>query len=318
MPSSACRRGRRARLHPAGHADHRRPAPAGRAREHLGLHLLRLGHRHHRPEGGRGRAAWRPRWRGSSGTPACRWRWASASASPSRRPRSRASPMPRGRLGPGRPARRAPRRRRAGPRPELVPAVHAKVRGLADGGPGCPGDELAHRLCPAEDPRALHARASRSAGESLAPVRVLRADDLPPRPGGQPARLPALRPPHAGRPRLPLRGAVRRGQLAAAGDAARPGRPAALPRPEEVRRPPARRRRPRPRPSDALEAALGPDRRPAGRDRGDELRVHGRLDGHQPRRGLRRRGPPRRRATTRPSSWSPPRAARGCRRVRCR
>ena len=54
---------------------------------------------------------------------------------------------------------------------------------------------------------------------------------------------------------------------------------------------------------DALEAALGRDRRPAGGDRGHELRVHGRLDGHQPRRGLRRRRPPCGRATMRPSSW---------------
>ena len=42
----------RAQLHPPGDADHRRQAPAGGAREHLGLRLLRLDHRHHR----RGRA----------------------------------------------------------------------------------------------------------------------------------------------------------------------------------------------------------------------------------------------------------------------
>ncbi len=35
-------------LHPAGDADHRRQAAAGGAREHLGLRLLRLDHRHHR------------------------------------------------------------------------------------------------------------------------------------------------------------------------------------------------------------------------------------------------------------------------------
>ena len=35
-------------FHPSRDADHRRPAPAGRAREHLGLRLLRLDHRHHR------------------------------------------------------------------------------------------------------------------------------------------------------------------------------------------------------------------------------------------------------------------------------
>ena len=49
----------RAQLHPAGDADHRRQAPAGGAREHLGLRLLRLDHRHHR----RGRARRRQRSR---------------------------------------------------------------------------------------------------------------------------------------------------------------------------------------------------------------------------------------------------------------
>ncbi len=38
----------RAQLHPPRDADHRRQAPAGGAREHLGLCLLRLDHRHHR------------------------------------------------------------------------------------------------------------------------------------------------------------------------------------------------------------------------------------------------------------------------------
>ena len=47
----------RPQLHPPRDADHRRQAPAGGAREHLGLRLLRLDHRHHR----RGRARCRPR-----------------------------------------------------------------------------------------------------------------------------------------------------------------------------------------------------------------------------------------------------------------
>jgi phosphoribosylformimino-5-aminoimidazole carboxamide ribonucleotide (ProFAR) isomerase len=38
----------RAELHPPGDAHDRRQAPAGRAREHVGLRLLRLDHRHHR------------------------------------------------------------------------------------------------------------------------------------------------------------------------------------------------------------------------------------------------------------------------------
>ena len=50
----------RAQLHPPRDADHRRQAPARGAREHLGLRLLRLDHRHHR----RGRA--RPRRRSSA------------------------------------------------------------------------------------------------------------------------------------------------------------------------------------------------------------------------------------------------------------
>ena len=47
----------RAQLHPPGDADDRRQAPAGGAREHLGLRLLCLDHRHHR----RGGARLRPR-----------------------------------------------------------------------------------------------------------------------------------------------------------------------------------------------------------------------------------------------------------------
>ena len=42
----------RAQLHPPRHADHGRQAAAGRARQHLGVPLLRVHHRHHR----RGRA----------------------------------------------------------------------------------------------------------------------------------------------------------------------------------------------------------------------------------------------------------------------
>ena len=43
----------RSEFHPAGDADHRRQAAAGGARQHLGLCLLRLDHRHHRQRGGR-------------------------------------------------------------------------------------------------------------------------------------------------------------------------------------------------------------------------------------------------------------------------
>ena len=54
--------GRRARpqLHPPRHADHGRQAAAGRARQHLGLPLLRLHHRHHRHGRARRRRGPRP------------------------------------------------------------------------------------------------------------------------------------------------------------------------------------------------------------------------------------------------------------------
>ena len=209
------------RLHPPGHADHRRPAAAGGAREHLGLHLLCLGHRHHRPEGGRGRAGGARRSRASSGTRACRWPSASASASRRRRPRSRASPMPpwsARRWSTWWPAT-STRDGRAGP--ALVPAVHAKVRALAEAvRERGPMSWLTDYVRPKI--RALYTREKPELPENLwHQCAVLRADDLPPRPRGQPAGLPALRPPHAGRPGLPLRRTVRRGQLAADRDAAR-------------------------------------------------------------------------------------------------
>ena len=63
-----------------------------RARQHVGLRLLRLDHRHYR----RGRAGpdarSRKRSRASSGTPSCRSASASACAPPSRRARSRKAP----------------------------------------------------------------------------------------------------------------------------------------------------------------------------------------------------------------------------------
>ena len=52
-----------AQFHPAGDADHRRQAAAGGARQHLGLCLLRLDHRHHRQrqrQYRRGRRSGRP------------------------------------------------------------------------------------------------------------------------------------------------------------------------------------------------------------------------------------------------------------------
>ena len=48
------------------------------------------------------------------------------------------------------------------------------------------------------------------------------------------------------------------------------------------------------------------------------FRLHGRIDGHGGRRRLRRRRPRRDRGPLRPTSSSPPPAARGCRRASCR
>ena len=121
--------------------------------------------------------------------------------------------------------------------------------GAGRGGPECsPMSWLTDYVRPKI--RALYTREKPDAArEPVAAVPVLRADDLPPRPRGEPARLPALRPPHAGRPGLPLRRAVRRGQLAEDRDAEEPARPAALPRPEEAMSTGCARPRPRPRPA---------------------------------------------------------------------
>ena len=69
----------RAQLHPAGHADHRRQAPAGRARQHLGVSLLRVDHGHHRRRRARGEGRSLATLRESGNRRSCRWRSASAS-----------------------------------------------------------------------------------------------------------------------------------------------------------------------------------------------------------------------------------------------
>ena len=79
--------------------------------------------------------------------------------------------------------------------------------------------------------------ARRRAGQSLASMPGLPADDLPPRPGGEPEGLPALRPPHArdraGAPGLDLRRRRLHPHRAAEGAAG----PAALPRHQALCRP---------------------------------------------------------------------------------
>ena len=83
----------RAQFHPPGDADHRRQAPARGAREHLGLRLLRLDHRHHRQRQRRFQAWSAKRSPASSGIPNCRSASASASARRRRRGRSPRTPM---------------------------------------------------------------------------------------------------------------------------------------------------------------------------------------------------------------------------------
>ena len=86
--------GHRARpqLHPPGHADHGRQAPAGRARQHLGLPLLCLDHRHHRHGRARRGRRSRPRCPHQASRPGCPSRSASASRRPPRPRRSRPAP----------------------------------------------------------------------------------------------------------------------------------------------------------------------------------------------------------------------------------
>ena len=139
---SAARGGRRALpagararlvLHPPGDADHRRPAAAQGAREHQGLHLLRLDHRHHRRRRAGRRAGPGARSRACGATPSCRSRSASASARPSRRARSPrvADAAVVGSALVDRIARSLDGEGRA--RPGLVEAVLDQVRALAAG-----------------------------------------------------------------------------------------------------------------------------------------------------------------------------------------
>ena len=97
-----------------------------------------------------------------------------------------------------------------------------------------------------------------------------------------------------------------------------PGRPAALPRPEALCRPAARRRRPRPRPVDALEAALGRIGGLPAVIAVMNFEFMGGSMGISLGEGFVAAARHAVAAATRPSSSSPPRAARGCRRARCR
>ena len=219
----------RAQLHPAGDADHRRQAAAGGARQHLGLCLLRLDHRHHRRAQ---RPIPAPSARpspGSSGIPACRSASASASARrtpPAPSPRTPTAPwsaprwsMPcaaasmRRAAPPPKPSARSPiswrrwRRACGAPsRPRNRPHLREDTprRRLAGRRPrrhissqrpqfGA-NHELAHQRRPAEDPQ--HP-APRDAGESVDQVPGFRAARVLQGRRGQPVRDPRLELPHA-------------------------------------------------------------------------------------------------------------------------
>ena len=79
-------------LHPPRDADHRRQAAAGGAREHVGLRLLRLDHRHHGRGDARRDQGRRRRSPASSAIPIFRSRSASACGRRSTRARSRRAP----------------------------------------------------------------------------------------------------------------------------------------------------------------------------------------------------------------------------------
>ena len=316
MPSSACRRG------PPGSTSSgwRRPPPTtgacrpcsrtSRASSTTSRSPASPARRRPWPSG------WRRRWRGSSGTPGCRWRWASASASPSRPPRSRASPTPRWWARPSSTCSPSTSTRRAGPRLSWFPPCTPRC---APWPRRCGMPRRMSWLTDYVRPkiRALYTRDKPEMPENLwqqcaSCERMIFHRDLEANQRVCPHCDHHMR---VG-PDYRFAALFDEGSWQRLEMPQEPARPVALPRPEEICRPPARgpgqdqgRRRAR--------GGARPGRRAAGRDRGHELRVHGRLDGHQPRRGLRRRRPPRGRATTRPSSWSPPRAARACRRARC-
>ena len=79
----------RAQFHPPRHPHDRRQAAAGRARQHVGISLLRVHHRHHRRGRARRHAPFTPRSPASRNRRGFPSRWASASG-----PRSRPKPLP--------------------------------------------------------------------------------------------------------------------------------------------------------------------------------------------------------------------------------
>ena len=159
-------------------------------------------------------------------------------------------------------------------------------------------------------------RRRRHAGKSLEEMPVLRRDDLPPRPDGQPECLPQLRPSHAHRPGRALRLYLRCRQLHRTAAAQRSGRSAALQGRQEIcRRNEVGARQDRP--ARSLHRRARHHRRPAGDDRGAALRFPGRQPG--PGRGRGAGGIPagRHQGKARLTSCSSPPAARACRKAFC-
>ena len=204
------------------------------------LPLLRLDHRDHRDQGAAGRAGRRGGRAAAPPHARCRWRSASASARPRRRQPSRGSPTPRWSA-----------RRWSATSPTLSTRTAGAPPGLADSllarsassprpcaAPGMARHELAHRLRPPQDQGAGAQQPARGAREPLGALPELRAHDLPPRPGIQPARVHALRPSLPGRARVPLQGAVRRGLVDPDRAAEGADRSAQVPRPQALRRAP--------------------------------------------------------------------------------
>ena len=123
----------RAQFHPPRHADDRRQAAADRARQHVGLRLLRLDHRHHRrrragPRQGRGRGGAHQAAYQAAGLRRLRRAHGRTGARDRGRRRRR-----RGRLGAGRCGAQEFSDPTARRRPATVPAVTDLVRELAEG-----------------------------------------------------------------------------------------------------------------------------------------------------------------------------------------
>ena len=208
----------RAQFHPPGDADDRRQAPAGGARQHIRVRLLRVDHRRDRRRGGRsgqgrrrgcadqasypfasggrlrrqGRARARRR---SPASPTAWWsvrRWSRRCAARWSTARRGLNTVDAGRA-PGADARRGRAQRR-----QVRPVRHEH------------DDELDLQRRSAEDP---FAAAARDAGKSVGQMPGERPAGVPQGPRGQPDGGAGLRLPHGDRAAGAAGGAVRRRRL---------------------------------------------------------------------------------------------------------